>query len=106
MKNLLAHERPDALKNSPKMEKYRLTIPTQHQEWRYYDPQMQVVIYMWLLRITSSMLFKIDIQSRIATYISEIKKLLSGFTTNGAVVEAQGKIIFNSANSMTGYYKR
>jgi hypothetical protein len=49
--------------------------------------------------------FKIDVQSRTATYIEKIKGLPEGFTTNGAVVDGDGNIILSSANSIISYYK-
>lgn len=48
--------------------------------------------------------FKIDVHTRVATYIAEIKNLAPGFTTNGAVVEKDGKIVLSSANSISTYY--
>jgi hypothetical protein len=48
--------------------------------------------------------FKIDMQTRIATFISKIKELPEGFTTNGAVVDEKGKIVLSSANYLTAYY--
>ena len=49
--------------------------------------------------------FKIDIQTRIATYIQKIKGLPEGYTTNGAVVDAEGNVVLSSANSIISYYK-
>ena len=49
--------------------------------------------------------FKIDIQTRTATYLQKIKGLPEGFTTNGAVVDGDGNIIVSSANSIISYYK-
>lgn len=48
--------------------------------------------------------FKINVTTRTATYINEIKNLPPGFTTNGSVVEKEGKIILSSANFVTAYY--
>src|SRR5205085_4942181 len=44
--------------------------------------------------------FKIDVQTKTATYIQKIKGLPEGFTTNGAVVDSDGNIIISSANSI------
>jgi len=49
--------------------------------------------------------FKIDVQTRTATYLQKINGLPEGFTTNGAVVDADGNIIISSANSIISYYK-
>lgn len=49
--------------------------------------------------------FKVDVQTRTATYLQKIKGLPEGFTTNGAVVDADGNIIISSANSIISYYK-
>jgi len=49
--------------------------------------------------------FKVNIQSKVATYISEIKGLPANFTTNGAVVDNEGYLIVSSANTAEGYYK-
>lgn len=49
--------------------------------------------------------FKIDVQTRTATYLKKIKGIPEGFTTNGAVVDADGNIIVSSANSIISYYK-
>ena len=47
--------------------------------------------------------FKIDVQTRTATYLQKIKGLPEGFTTNGAVVDEEGNIIISSANSIISY---
>jgi hypothetical protein len=49
--------------------------------------------------------FKINIQNRTATFISKIKGLPEGFTTNGAVVDEKGNVVVSSANFLTAYYK-
>jgi hypothetical protein len=49
--------------------------------------------------------FKIDVQTRTATYLKKIKGIPEGFTTNGAVVDGDGNIIVSSANSIISYYK-
>jgi hypothetical protein len=48
--------------------------------------------------------FKIDVTTRIATFIAEIKGLPGGFTTNGAVVGKAGKILLSSANFLNSYF--
>lgn len=49
--------------------------------------------------------YKIDVQTRTATYLKKIKGLPEGYTTNGAVVDAEGAVILSSANSIIAYYK-
>ncbi len=48
--------------------------------------------------------FSIDADSRITTHLGTITGLPAGFTTNGAVVNADGKIIVGTANSFDGFY--
>lgn len=49
--------------------------------------------------------FKISLDSRVATYKGTIKGLPRGFTTNGAMVEEGSKVIVCSAESTLGYFK-
>lgn len=49
--------------------------------------------------------FVVDINSRIATHMGSINGLPAGYTTNGAAVSAEGKIIVSSANSFEGYFQ-
>jgi hypothetical protein len=49
--------------------------------------------------------FKVNIQSKVATWLAEIKGLSASFTTNGAVVDSEGFLIVSSANTAEGYYK-
>jgi hypothetical protein len=49
--------------------------------------------------------FKVSIQSKVASYVGEIKGLPASFTTNGAVVDQEGFLIVSSANTAEGYYK-
>lgn len=49
--------------------------------------------------------FKIETDSRVATYKGAIQGLPKGFTTNGAVVESGTNIIVTSSTSTVGYYK-
>ncbi len=48
--------------------------------------------------------FRIDIDSRVATYKGNIKGLPKEYSTNGAVVDEGTKVIVSSANSTLGYY--
>jgi hypothetical protein len=49
--------------------------------------------------------FKVNIQSKVAAWVAEIKNLPATFTTNGAVVDNEGNLIVSSANTAEGYYK-
>ncbi len=49
--------------------------------------------------------FKVDIDTRITTHLGTITNLPANYTTNGAAVDADGKIIVSSANCFEGYYK-
>ncbi len=49
--------------------------------------------------------FKIPIDSKVATYLGTIKGLPDGFTTNGAMVEDGSKVIVASSESAVGYFR-
>jgi hypothetical protein len=49
--------------------------------------------------------FKIPIDSKLATYQGTIKGLPQGFTTNGAMVEEGSKVIVCSSQSTVGYFR-
>ena len=49
--------------------------------------------------------FKINIETKISTYLGAIKGLPDAYQTNGAVVEEGTKIIVCSATSTEGYYR-
>lgn len=49
--------------------------------------------------------YKVNIQTKVATWLSEIKGLPTTFTTNGAVIDNDGFLIVSSANTAEGYYK-
>lgn len=49
--------------------------------------------------------FKVNIQSRLSTWVAEIQGLPATFTTNGAIVDNDGSLIVSSANTAEGYYK-
>jgi len=49
--------------------------------------------------------FTIDINSRVATYLGTISGLPGTYTTNGAAVDDNGDIVVNSSLSKEGYYK-
>jgi hypothetical protein len=49
--------------------------------------------------------FKVVIDSKVATYLGAIKGLPDGFTTNGALVEEGSKVIVASSESPIGYFR-
>jgi hypothetical protein len=49
--------------------------------------------------------FKIVIDSKVATYMGTIKGLPDGFSTNGAMVEEGSKVIVASSESAIGYFR-
>jgi hypothetical protein len=49
--------------------------------------------------------FKINIQSKIATHIGKIQGLPEKFTANGAVVDDEGYLVLSSANNFENYYR-
>ena len=49
--------------------------------------------------------FKINIESKQATFKGTIKGLPAGFSTNGAMVEEGSKVIIASSESTVGYYR-
>jgi hypothetical protein len=49
--------------------------------------------------------FEIDVDSRVATFKGYITGLPSNYTTNGAVVDNEGKVIVSSASSTEGYFE-
>jgi hypothetical protein len=49
--------------------------------------------------------FRIAIDSKVATYIGTITGLPQGFSTNGAMVEEGSKVIVASSQSTVGYYR-
>jgi hypothetical protein len=59
---------------------------------------------LYLLSANRSV-FKIDVNRRIATFITSLEGLPGNFTTNGAVIDGEGNLIVSSANSIAGYYK-
>lgn len=50
-------------------------------------------------------IYKINIETKVATYKGTIKGLPQGFSTNGAMVEAGSKVIVASSESTVGYYR-
>ncbi|MEP6596929.1 MAG: T9SS type A sorting domain-containing protein, partial [Ginsengibacter sp.] len=54
---------------------------------------------------SSQSVFAVDIESRVATYLGNIKNLTPTFTVNGAAVDNDDNIIIGSANTFEGFYK-
>ena len=57
------------------------------------------------LLTASRNVFKISIESKVASYQGTIKGLPEGFSTNGAMVEEGSKVIVASSESAIGYYR-
>ena len=51
------------------------------------------------------LVYRIDVSTMQAEYLTRIEGLPSGFTTNGAVVSDEGKLVVGSAGSDDGYYQ-
>jgi hypothetical protein len=49
--------------------------------------------------------FKISIETKVATYLGSIKGLPKGYSTNGAMVEEGGKVIVASSELTLGYFR-
>ncbi len=49
--------------------------------------------------------YKINTQSRVASYIGRIKGLPNGYSTNGAVAEGNTNIVVSSSKSTEGYFR-
>jgi hypothetical protein len=49
--------------------------------------------------------FRISLQSRVATFMGTIQGLPKGFSTNGAMVEEGSKVIVCSSENTSGYYR-
>jgi hypothetical protein len=49
--------------------------------------------------------YRISLETRVATYLGSIKGLPEGYTTNGAVAEGGSSIIVTSSSSTQGYYR-
>lgn len=50
-------------------------------------------------------IFRVDIAKMEAQFVAKIKGLPAGFTTNGAVVSDEGKLVVGSANTDDGFYQ-
>jgi len=54
---------------------------------------------------STAAVFKIDLHTKIATYLGSLKGLPANYTTNGAAVDPNGDIIVSCAYSKDGYFK-
>lgn len=59
--------------------------------------------FLYLINIYNKV-FKIDVNSREATYMGVIQGLPAGFYTNGAAVDDNGKVILSCSTYGKGYY--
>lgn len=50
-------------------------------------------------------LYKINIASKLASYVGRIKGLPRGYSTNGAISEGNSKVIVSSSRSTEGYFR-
>jgi len=53
----------------------------------------------------SKQVFKINVETRIATHIGGITGLTGAYTVNGAAVDVEDNVIISSANTFEGFYK-
>ena len=49
--------------------------------------------------------FVLDVETRVAKQIGYISGLPANYSTNGAAVDKDGKVVVASANTFSGYYK-
>lgn len=49
--------------------------------------------------------FKINLDTKVATYLGSIKNLPRGYSTNGAIAQGDSKVIVSSSGSTQGYYR-
>ncbi|HEY0041525.1 MAG TPA: T9SS type A sorting domain-containing protein [Flavisolibacter sp.] len=59
---------------------------------------------LWLIT-ASRAVYKISLESKVASYVGTIKGLPRGFSTNGAVSEGTSKVIVSSSSNTDGYYR-
>src|SRR5829696_1465293 len=59
---------------------------------------------LWLIT-SSRAVYKIGLESKVASYVGSIKGLPRGFSTNGAVSEGDSKVIVSSSSNTEGYYR-
>lgn len=49
--------------------------------------------------------FKVNIETRVSSFITKLKDIPAEYTTNGAAVDETGYLILGSASSTSGFYK-
>ena len=77
-----------------------------HNKCSSWGGDMVADAYNKLYVITASHnVFIVDVDTRIAIFKGTILGLPGTYTTNGAAVDGEGKIVVSSANSFGGYYK-
>jgi len=59
---------------------------------------------LWLIT-SSRAVYKIGLESKVASYVGSIKGLPRGFSTNGAISEGDSKVIVSSSSNTEGYYR-
>ena len=59
---------------------------------------------LWLVTSNNGV-YKINISSKMASYVGRIKGLPRGYSTNGAVAEGDSKVIVSSSRSTEGYFR-
>lgn len=59
---------------------------------------------LWLVTAGRGV-YKIGIESKLASYVGTIKGLPRGFSTNGAVAEGGSTVVVSSSGSTLGYYR-
>lgn len=89
-----------ALTDDPKNEKMSI-----HSSGGYGGDMIADVNENLYLVTANRHVFKISIESKVATYLGAIKGLPRGFSTNGAMVEEGSKIIVASSESTEGYFR-
>lgn len=59
---------------------------------------------LWLISANRAV-YKISLETKLASYVGTIKGLPRGFSTNGAVAEGDAGVIVSSSSSTDGYYR-
>ena len=59
---------------------------------------------LWLITAARTV-YKISLESKVASYVGTIKGLPRGFSTNGAVSEGTSKVVVSSSSNTEGYYR-
>lgn len=59
---------------------------------------------LWLITANRAV-FKISLETKLASYVGSIKGLPRGFSTNGAIAEGDSKVVVSSSSNTEGYYR-